>query len=369
VATGREVTVLEGAPIAEFFPRNLLIYSQEGGLFARQFDPRALSVSGAATAIDTRLPNEQLAMSQAVFFTVSQTGVLVHLAGPPSQDFGLLTVADRKSGKEEPLRDVGARPRFLPLSGDKVVSEESAQIWLTDLNSGVRTRVTDGEILHYVAVPTPDGGRILASSYQEGPAQLVSHSLTVAGAPQQVTRGHSRRRYAASFAPDGRLAMVELGETTQTDILILQPDGTEREWLKTRYDERHPRFSPDGRWLAYTSDESGRSEVYVKPADSALRAVNVSLEGGEAPVWEPSGRELLFLRGEEIFAVTIEPGETVATSRPRAVLRVPGIAAPDAVSVPYDLSPDGQRLIYAKRSDRKPGEMRVVVGLGVRSAR
>jgi Tol biopolymer transport system component len=359
----RERVVVDGATVGEFAQPDLLVYSLDRGLYATRFDPHTLATSGSPVTIDNPLPNEVMAQSRAVFFSLSSTGVLAHMAGPVLPEAGSLAIVDRATGRESPLREPGSRPRFVPPAGDRLVAEESAQVWIHDVASGGRTRLTNGDGLHYNVVPSPDGSRIVMSTYDGGAAQLSTQSLSSAEPARRLLPEWRRRRYPSSFAPDGRLAVLEYSEVTNSDILIIRPDGTEQVWLKTKYVERLPRFSPDGRWLAYVSDESGRFEVFVKDVAARLRAVNVSIDGGDVPVWDPSGRELFFLRGEEIFVVAIQTGATVTGGRPRLVRAMPGLEAPD---VPYDISPDGRRFVVARRSLKPPDELRIVIGLDPR---
>ena len=132
-------------------------------------------------------------------------------------------------------------------------------------------------------------------------------------------------------------------------------------WLATRYQERWPRLSPDGRWVAYTSDETGRQEVYVRPLRGSGVKYSVSRDGGSAPVWSRSGGELFFLQRTALMAARVTSGATFEVARPVRLfqLRRPAIAASD----PYDVTRDGKRFVVIESLlPKTPTHANLVIG-------
>lgn len=246
-----------------------------------------------------------------------------------------------------PLRELaGARPRFLP-DGRSLVAEDSFRIWMYDLVRGGTRVPLSAAGLTFTPVPTPDGARIVTSTYEGGPAQLWSYA---AGNWEDVLRlaPSPRRRYATSFTADGKtMTFGEEGGESQRDIWILQGDSA-RPFLRSSASEYHARLSPDGRWLAYTSDQGTRPEVYLQAFPAGGRAVRVSVAGGSEPVWHPDRSELFFRNGDTIYSSTITGSMTPAASEPEFVVRIDGLSRGDAISFAYDVSSDGRQFVAVK---------------------
>ncbi len=156
-----------------------------------------------------------------------------------------------------------------------------------------------------------------------------------------------------SWSPDGQLlAFFEVNSTTQRDIWVLRlGDRKAQPFLRTRFDESVPRFSPDGRWLAYISNESGRFEIYVQPYPGPGGKWQISTEGGTEPAWNPNGRELFYRSGDKMMAVDIATQASFAVGKPRMLFEGPYLPGP-ATSPNYDVAPDGQRFLMLKPSEQ-----------------
>ena len=164
-----------------------------------------------------------------------------------------------------------------------------------------------------------------------------------------------------SWSSDGQLlAFLEINSTGQREIWVLRMvdrsvgSGQVRNaqpFLRTQFDETEPRFSPDGRWLAYTSNESGRFEIYVQPYPGPGGKWQVSTEGGLDPVWNPNGRELFFRSGDDMMAVDVATQPGFAAGKPRKLFEGKYERAPIPVAN-YDVSGDGQRFLMLKPSEQ-----------------
>jgi serine/threonine-protein kinase len=124
-----------------------------------------------------------------------------------------------------------------------------------------------------------------------------------------------------------------------------------------KYSELQPQISPDGRWMAYTSDESGQYEVYVRPFPEVNKGRwQVSTSGGNNPLWSPHGRELFYLSNDSVMAVSVETGPTFSLGTPKTLFRLTYVAGSASVGTPWDISPDGRRFLMIKQSQSNASE-------------
>ena len=199
---------------------------------------------------------------------------------------------------------------------------------------------------------TPDGKRIAYLSDKNIFWQLADGS----GGLEQLTTSEFTD-VPMSWSPDGQLlAFIELNPSTGLDISMLRlgdpsaGSGHVRKaqlFLRTPFNESVPRFSPDGRWVAYISNESSRNEIYVQPYPGPGGKWQISTDGGTEPAWNPNGRELFYRSGDKMLAVDITTQPSFAAGKPRLLFQGPYLPSP-ATSSNYDVSLDGQRLLMVK---------------------
>jgi Tol biopolymer transport system component len=152
-----------------------------------------------------------------------------------------------------------------------------------------------------------------------------------------------------SWSPDGRiLAFTEHHPSTGADIWILAMDGKRepQPFLKTSFNENLAEFSPDGRWIAYCSNESGRDEVYVRPFPGPGGITKISTTGGFLPVWAPDGRELFYRIEDKMMVVAIDTKPTFTAGKPELLFE-----SPSTIVERYSISPDGQRFIMIEEGE------------------
>ena len=252
-----------------------------------------------------------------------------------------------------------AAPRLSP-DGRRLALSAQGDIWIYEMDRDVLTRLTfDG----YSDVPvwSPDGRRIVYGSRVGG---LTNDNLFVRDAdgsgnavrllesdlPQQPT----------SWSSDGKTLVYEQDDPdTGSDIwlLDLQDGGEPRAFLRTPFDERHARLSPDDRWLSYTSNESGRYEVYVRPLSGAGGREQVSTEGGVHPVWSRDGRELFYRSDGRMMVVEVTTEPSIRFSKPRRMFVMESTAVNPVDSMAdYDVSADGERFVVLRTEPRDPLE-------------
>jgi Tol biopolymer transport system component len=197
---------------------------------------------------------------------------------------------------------------------------------------------------------TPDGKRVV---FQAGnPSNLYWQPADGSGKAERLTT-REYRDAANSWSPDGQLlAFTETSPTTAMDIWVLQSDRKAQPFLQTSFNEGAPRFSPDGHWLAYVSDESGRYEIYVQPFPGPGGKWQVSTEGGTEPVWNPIGRELFYRQGNKMMVVDVATRPSFSAGKPRVLFEGLYLRAAQA-NPAYDVSPDGQRFLMVKASEQE----------------
>jgi Tol biopolymer transport system component len=224
------------------------------------------------------------------------------------------------------------------------------------------TRLTfEGGTADGAAVWTPDSKRIAFTSNKEGQQNIIFWQFTDGSGGLERLNGSEYSQIPMSWSPDGQLlAFVEFNSTTGYDIWVLRlsdpsaGSGQVRKaqpFLRTPFNETMPRFSVDGRWLAYVSNESGHSEIYVQPYPGPGGKWQISTEGGTEPVWNPNGRELFYRQGDKMMAVDVARQPSFSAGKPRMLFAGP--YEPSPLSAPnYDVSPDGQRFLMVKPSEQ-----------------
>jgi Tol biopolymer transport system component len=211
---------------------------------------------------------------------------------------------------------------------------------------------------------SPDGKRIAFSSDREGQRNIFWQLADGSGGLERLTTSNSDQ-YPLAWSRDGQLlAFVENNPVTGRDIWVLRlNDRRAQPFLRTPSTEGAPSFSPDGRWLAYASDESGRPEIYVQAYPGPGGKWQISAEGGTEPVWSPNGRELFYRSGNKMMAVDIATQTGFAVGKPRMLFE--GRYEPGPVQIDnYDVSPDGQRFLMLKPSEQAqaaPTQINVVL--------
>jgi Tol biopolymer transport system component len=363
LAGGRRKRILQGGSFPRFLPPGWLVFARAGALHAVRFDLGRLDVSGTPELVveDVRMVVKG---SGLACFDVAADGALAYVPGFPRPPDRLLTWVDR--GGRETLLEERGRPYFRPvLSPDGrrlavTVQGTNDDLWVRDLERGTWTRLTaEGD--NTDAAWSPDGRQIVFSSTRAGAYNLYRAAADGGGEAQQLTQVRTMAM-SSSVAPDGSVAVfAALDPETGWDVRLqpLRAPGPPRPFLSTRFAETYATFSPDGRYLAYVSNESGRSEVYVRGYGQEGKWP-VSAEGGSEPVWAPGGRELFFRNGDTLFAVPVSTAGAFTAEKPRAAVR--GAFEPGINGYPnYDVARDGSRFLLVKALAQREPPLQLVL--------
>ena len=259
----------------------------------------------------------------AAQFTFSSTGVLTYLRGGPEVAKYTIASVDRRGGTTKLIEEAGAyaNPRLSP-DGKRlsltVLKDGNFDIWVYDLERGVPTRLTFDDAPETEQVWSPDGRFLAFSSGRAGADNLYRKRADGSGEEERLTTSDNPM-WANAWSSDGRsIAFVAMGANGNFDVTMLSlADNKVQPLLNSKFREADPAISPDGRWLAYSSNESGRLEVYVRPYPSGAGRWQVSDNGGGFPRWTGNGRELVYRVDDGIMAASIEAtGDSIRTGKP-----------------------------------------------------
>jgi eukaryotic-like serine/threonine-protein kinase len=354
--TGEQHPVAQGDS-AQYLPTGHLVYARAGALYAVPFDAARLAVTGAPVKVaDGVITHPESGGAQVA---ISRTGTLVYAAGGSRTAERPLLWVDRH-GAARPATDRQAPfwwPRISP-DGRRialVIDAAFSKIWVLDIERGTFTRASQLAGDQDRATWMPDSVRLTfgADAVGSGAVRLFSDTIDGTGAATLLFDG-AESPSPLSWSPDGRrLLYRQISATTGQDVWVFSADDrTSTPFLQSPSNELSATFAPDGRWVAYVSDESGRAEVYVRPFPGPGTRSQVSIDGGSAPVWSRDGRELFFAKGDTLFATAVSLGKAF---RSGAVQRLfSGPYSFDAVTVNYDVTPDGQRFLVPRTPVHSP---------------
>jgi len=291
------------------------------------------------------------------------TSAVIAAADNPAEGADVMGVAPKnlvwvdQSGREETLPFPALPYTSVRLSPDGqriavTVQRESSELWALDVRRGSATRLTfDGESARS-PIWTPDGRWIVFGDDADGPRGML-YRIAVDGtemrrsAPLAVAAtGLGPMPLAVS--PDGTTVVYSGGNRGSVDIaMVLVGQGVGSPLITTRFNESQAAISPDGRWIAYASDETGQSEVFVRPFPNIdAGRWQISVDGGNEPVWGPDGRHLYYRRNGRVAAVDIETSPNFSVGWSSPVLFGRYASTPSGAS--YDISPDGQRFLMLR---------------------
>jgi Tol biopolymer transport system component len=236
-------------------------------------------------------------------------------------------------------------------------------VWTYDVERGTLTRLTF-EDENIFPILTPDGKHITFSHHSGGNSpNLYWMPSDGSGTMERLDKSNAAH-IAQSWSPDGRTLVFLEENLSNWDLWTLSLDGNSepQPWLRTPFAEWSAVFSPDGRWLAYVSDESGSTEVYIRPFRASGEKVRISTEGGTQPMWAHSGHELFYRDGDKMMVVSIETDPHLRAGKPRQLFEGHYEAGPGENS-DYDVAPGDQRLLMVAREQKPPlTHLEVLVG-------
>jgi Tol biopolymer transport system component len=360
--SGERKVLFKGGTTARYLPTGHIVYrlpnNNINNLFAVPFDLAKLEVIGGPVSILESVGGSAFSESGTLVY-VSQPVVAAGATSATSSGRTLMWV-DRQ-GKEEPL---GAAPdayEDLKISpdGTKValtITAGNQDIWVWDIPHKTPTKLTFDKADDSSPIWTPDGKRIVFYSMRGGGLGGVYwKSADGIGEDELLASKPDRLIGPCSFSRDGKnLALMEISlAPLGTDIGILSMEGKRemKELLQEKYMELEPQISPDGRYVAYQSDESGKGEIYVRSFPDVTKGKwQVSSSGGNSPLWSPDGRELFYRSGDATMAAEVETEPTFKHGNPKILFRGTyfSTTAQKIVLTPWDIHPNGKKFLMIK---------------------
>ncbi len=347
---------------ARYLPTGHLVYSRVnndiGNFYAVPFDLDKLKVTGGSASV----------LEGIRWSAYSNSGTLVYVTGPTggaetngAASSGKTLVWVDREGREEPL---GAAPKDyqglnISPDGSKValtIDDGNQDIWIWDIPHQILKRLTSDKAVDNNAVWTPDGKRIVFYSIRnETVGGIFQKSADGVGEVELLGARPDRVVMPWSFSPDGKfLTTIETSlAPLNVDIGIMSMEGDRdmRVLLKEDFNEVEPRISPDGRYMAYQSDETGTTNIYVRPfPDINETKWQVSSNGGNSPLWSPDGHELFYHNGDATLAVEVETWPSFKHGNPRFLFRGAYLTLNflKVTATRWDIHHDGKRFLMIK---------------------
>jgi serine/threonine protein kinase/Tol biopolymer transport system component len=351
--------LIHGGTYARYLPTGQLMYAHGKTLYAVPFDPDQLEVKGPPVALfDGGMLNE---FSGSASYGVSENGILAYNAsGPVSYDRLVMGWMDR-NGRISPLINT-PRPfadGYLSPDGQRLavtIQAANDDIWVYQIKRGTLTRLTFEGGNHASPIWSPDGKYIFYSAEHGKSANIYFKPWDGSGREERLTE-NPEAQTPTSCSPDGKA--LTFMQNADIWILPLGKGATARPFIRSPAAEENAVFSPDGRFVAYTSNESGRREIYVVPLPGPGGKWQVSTIGGSNPIWARDGSGLYYLSGKKLMVVDVTLRPTFDFSPGRELC-----ALPDSVVNVSDCTVDGKRFVVtvARSQGSTANQVNVVVG-------
>ena len=356
--------LMEDAADARYVPTGHLVFARRGVLYAIPFDLAKLQVSGheepvAADIMQSLNTGSSSHSTMAAQFSFSNSGNLIFAKGGivPDPQRSLVWVDFNGTSKEiAPFKAPFLAPRLAPDGRRIVYFREGLKqgIWTFDLERDIDTPLTSEGYAEW-PIWTPDGNDITFGWTATGSCNIFQRPADGSRPSTQIAKSEYHQD-PGSWSKDGKfLAFVEEAHPqTGNDVLIW--DAQERRvipFMVTKFDEKYPEFSPTGPWMAYSSNESGRDEVYVRPFPGSGGKHPISNTGGTQPLWSRNGKQLFYRLGNQVWVVDVMAGTDFSAGRPRMLFDQPGYGRGSPIRG-YDISLDGQKFLMVKVGETTP---------------
>ncbi|MGD8413568.1 MAG: hypothetical protein PVF33_05020, partial [Candidatus Latescibacterota bacterium] len=329
------------------YAQGYLLYRSGTTLMAHPFDPVSLELTGDPTPVATDVPGGAISWGGAHFGVSDRAGVLVHMRGATATS----SLLQWRSLDGEPLETLGEPAGYwepdLSHDGSRIamsVGETAGDIWIYDLQRNVRTRFTFDPADDRNPRWGPDDGRIIFDSARKGAGEIYIRPTSGQGDVELLYESKTNI-VLCDWSEDGRVVLFSrlMLDKAGWDIWAFDMETSEASPLIAGpFDQIAASLSPDGKWLAYQSDESGTQEIYVQAFPDPNGRWMVSTGGGTQPVWRADGRELFYLGGRGIASVTVSTTDGFAFGSPKELFAV---NLKSTVSTNYAVSNDGQRIL------------------------
>ncbi|MGQ0762510.1 MAG: protein kinase domain-containing protein [Acidobacteriota bacterium] len=342
-----------------------IIFSRDGALLAQGFDADKLLLMGEPFRVADQV---RVNSNSRAFFSVSDNGTLVF---DPSSDLENRQLAwfDRSGKQLETIGPVGSYllARLSPDQKQIAVSRRDPSggvfdIYVYDIARGTSSRLTTSSSDVETLAWSPDGNYIVWSSRQVTKSEIYKKLASGAGEVETIAQSNNPI-FVTDWSHDGRFILyTDADPTTNQNVWVLPFDGDRKPYVyfQTPLEDGNGRFSPNGQFVAYRSQESGSNEIYVQTFPASGGKWPISTNGGVNPIWAPSGKELFFIAPDgKLVSVEIGAGSSFEPGKPKALFDI--LAARTSQSTSYDVSADGQRFLFISRMADATSSLSVVI--------
>ena len=359
VDTGKRRPLLRGGVPLRVLPTGHLLIRRERDVFAVPFDLAHGDVSGQPVSV---LSNVSWMLYGATSLAAADNGTVVYLAGGETGAGGvhqLLWLAPDHSVAPLVLPPKEYYdPRVAPDGQHIAVEAQDSgdDIWIVDLRRGTTTRLTFDAGEDETPAWSPDGRWVAYASSRAGQPRTIYRRASDGSGPEEKLYSAAEHMHVDDWSRDGKSLLLTIdGAQLKTGLWLLPLDGSSKPFpiLDTRFAERNARLSPDRKWIAYESDDSGRVEVYVQRFPTLGSKVQVSNDGGAQPVWSRDGRQLFYRGSGKVMSVTVGSGDPIQLGAPVGIFEDTFLDK-GADHTGYDVSPDGHRLVFSRESATTP---------------
>jgi len=329
------------------------VTGQGADLLGARFDPVGGTLESAPTVLVQGVEGATLTGLDYGYFDIAESGTLAYLAARSTNERSLVWVdAGGRVSEVTERRFNYEYPRISP-RGDRIavtVHSVAHDVWVHEIGRDALTRMTT-EATNGHPIWTPDGSYILHTSDLESGGRDIYRKKSDGTGESEAFISGENRSWPGDFTPDGRVLVFRESDTkTQADIWVSEIGSSPKPLIQTSFNEYWPRLSPDGRFLSYTSDESGRDEVYVQPFPAVDRRWLVSANGGREALWSRDGREIFYREDDKMMSVAVETLPEFAARSPRLLFESAAFHRNLTGEFNYDVAPDG-RFLMIRRDD------------------
>ena len=348
--------VMTASSAAVYAKPGYLLFAREGKILAQPFDPGRLELAGEAVVIGDAPPPTDLDAEPVV--SASDNGRLVFLRRGPRTT--RLQWLDRKGIAQGTVPMPPGAWNMFALSPDRRMAAvmNGTELWLVDLARSIPTRFANTFSKEANVVWLGDSRRFLFSSNQSGRAEIYIGSTAGTGEPELIPTTDAQFKNLWDVSPDGKTLVFGVlgGDNNSWDlwILPLEKGGKPKPYVAGPGPEIQAQISPDGKWLAYSSPESGQPEVYVQSFPVPGRKVRISVDGGDGPGWTRGGKDLLYAKGDTVMSVPMTLGAELEPGTPQPLLTVP------EGTTGGDCTDDGERFLVSAGPDTQR-DIRVIL--------
>jgi serine/threonine-protein kinase len=358
MSTGKSETLITGGSQAFYSPTGHILFGRSDCYWAVPFDVKQMKIVGPEIQVYQGISIHPTGSAE---FRLSTNGTLVYIPSLVTGDKRTLVLVDR-SGVEIPVTNVQRsynHPRFSP-NGEKVAYNINEKIWIYDVVRDIQTPLISVGSFNRFPSWTPDNKKVTFQSYSSGFYNIYWKRIDGIGEAELLISGENIQA-GGTWSNDGTLfAFYEIHPTNQRDICIYTTrDSTATTFLNTPDDESTPAISPDGKWIAYTSDRTGQYEIYISPYPGPGREERISTQGGDQAVWAPDGRELFYREGDKMMAVSVTTQPSLKLGMPELLFVKPYLF--DSRNTQYDIHPDGNRFLMIKSEESTSNKIDIVL--------